>query len=105
MATLGLDDTARTVLLRMEQVPAVDATGLVALESALQQLQQRGCLTVITGLQAQPRRALANALITERPGILHIRDGVGEAMEELRRAGPDLSSTGATAGVEAGGSV
>jgi SulP family sulfate permease len=43
MATLGVVDTAKTVILRMNGVPMMDATGLVALESALAQLSKQRC--------------------------------------------------------------
>jgi SulP family sulfate permease len=84
IGTLGVVDTARTVILEMDQVPAMDATGLVALESALAQLHKRGCLTVITGLGEQPRRVLANAGIADRPGTLLLRDTLQVALAELR---------------------
>jgi SulP family sulfate permease len=84
MGTLGVVDKARTVILEMDQVPAMDATGLVALESALGDLKKRGCLTVITGLGAQPRRVLANAGIADQPGVLHLRDTLQGALAELR---------------------
>jgi SulP family sulfate permease len=85
MGTLGIVDKARTIILEMDQVPAMDATGLVALESALAQLHKRGCLTVITGLGAQPRRVLANAGIVDRPGSLLLRDTLQVALAELRQ--------------------
>jgi SulP family sulfate permease len=85
MGTLGIVDKAQTVILEMDQVPAMDATGLVALESALAQLHKRGCLTVITGLGTQPRRVLANAGISDRPGTLLLRDNLQVALAELRQ--------------------
>jgi SulP family sulfate permease len=86
MATLGIVDKATTVILRLDAVPAMDATGLVALESALAQLQRRGCLTIITGLQPQPRRVLANAHIADKPGVLLLRDDLETALTEARSA-------------------
>ena len=47
MSTTGVvADSTRTMILRMGNVPSMDATGLVALESALDQLQKRGCRTI-----------------------------------------------------------
>jgi SulP family sulfate permease len=83
MAALGIIEGARTVVLRMEAVPAMDATGLVALESALAELHKRGCLTIITGLQPQPRKVLEGAKIVETPGRLLIRDDVEAAIEAV----------------------
>ncbi len=53
---LGLVDRARAVVLRLDHVPAMDRAGLVALESALAELQQRGTLVAITGLQRNRRQ-------------------------------------------------
>jgi hypothetical protein len=65
------------------QVPAMDATWLVALESALAMLKKRGSLVVITGLQEQPQRLLANAGITDSPGTLLLRENLQVALREL----------------------
>jgi SulP family sulfate permease len=83
MATLGVVDKARAVILEMSGVPAMDATGLVALESALEQLRDRGCLCAIVGLQPQPQRVLANAGIVERPGVLILRADVDAVLQEI----------------------
>ena len=49
-----ISGVTKAVIFRMDQVPAMDATGLVALESALDQLDKRDILAIITGLQEQP---------------------------------------------------
>jgi SulP family sulfate permease len=91
VATLGVVARAKIVVLRMDKVPAMDATGLVALESALAQLNQRHCLAIITGLQPQPKRVLASARIQDRPGQLMLRDDLEAALleiEAIRRPPP-----------------
>ena len=45
----------KVLIVRLDHVPIMDATGLVALESAIAALTKRGCLTILTGLQTQPR--------------------------------------------------
>jgi SulP family sulfate permease len=85
MAALGVVDKATAVVLRMDGVPAMDATGLVALESALAELHKRGCLTIITGLQPQPRRVLGDAHIEDRPGQLLLRQDIAAALIEIER--------------------
>jgi SulP family sulfate permease len=83
MATLGIvDHKTTTVVLRLDGVPVMDATGLVALESALTELSHRGKKAIITGLQAQPRGLLQRARLLERPG-LQIRDSLGDVLREL----------------------
>jgi SulP family sulfate permease len=83
----------RVVILRLGMVPAMDATGLVALESALKKLRERSCFVVITGLQSQPAQLLQKAHIETTPGILAIAateaDAVGAARDFLRSPSPN----------------
>jgi sulfate permease, SulP family len=62
--------SAQVLMLDMQAVPAMDATGLVALESLLKRLAGSGILVQIIGLQDQPRGVLRKAGIEERPGVL-----------------------------------
>lgn len=65
-----------TVIIDLEDVPAVDVTGLVALEGAVKRMNSAGINVVLTGVQAQPRRALAKAGFDDAPGRLEISDDV-----------------------------
>ena len=58
----------KVLIIRLDHVPAMDATGLVALESALAQLSKNGCAAILTGLQPQPRRLLEKAGLEDKPG-------------------------------------
>ncbi len=84
MATLGIVGRARAVIIRMEGVPVMDATGLVALESALSELHKSGAQVYMIGLQAQPRQLLTNARQVEQPGKLMFRDSLDQALSELQ---------------------
>jgi SulP family sulfate permease len=53
-----VDPGTRVAIVRLEQVPAMDATALVALESALVQLRDGGVFTILCGLQEQPRKLI-----------------------------------------------
>jgi sulfate permease, SulP family len=92
MATLNqIAGRARVVILRMEHVPAIDATGLVALESALESLAGQKALAVFTGLRAQPLQVLQQAGIVEREGSLRICRDINEAVEAAERhIGPKI---------------
>jgi SulP family sulfate permease len=61
---------ARVVILVMDQVPVIDVTGLVALESAIEKLQKNGTFVVMAGVQPPPRAALEKAGLREEPGRL-----------------------------------
>jgi sulfate permease, SulP family len=61
----------KVLIVRLDKVPVMDATGLVALESAISTLTKNGCLTILVGLQLQP------AQLVERAGLQHGRSRVG----------------------------
>lgn len=85
MAALGVvDKNARAVVLRMDGVPALDSTGLVALESALDLLRAHRCMAVITGLRPQPEGALKKAEVEARHKVRFARD-LPEALALIER--------------------
>jgi SulP family sulfate permease len=56
----------KAVVLRMRDVPYLDATGLHALESAIQGLRKRGSHVMVSAIQAQPLDMM------ERSGAVHL---------------------------------
>ena len=70
----------KALILSLEAVPAIDVTGLVALESAISRLRQQGVLTLIAGARPQPLAALQRAGIREEPGGLRFCAGLEEAI-------------------------
>ncbi len=60
----------KVVILDLEDVPAIDATGLVVLEESLAKLGKRGIFVILAGLQVQPTKALAKAEIVPVEGRL-----------------------------------
>jgi SulP family sulfate permease len=61
----------RVVVLDLEDVPAIDATGIVNLRSAIDRLRSGGIAVLLVGLQAQPRTALAKAGLVGPGGVEH----------------------------------
>jgi SulP family sulfate permease len=62
----------KVFILRMRLVPVIDASGVHALEGLLERCQRRGIALVVSGLQSQPRRVLAQMHLHPREGALHI---------------------------------
>jgi SulP family sulfate permease len=90
-ALTQISGRVRVLILRMEHVPAIDATGLVALESALESLAEQKALAIFTGLRAQPRQVLQQAGIVEREGRLLICGDINDAVEAAdRHIGPKI---------------
>ncbi len=71
MATLDIAaERTKAVILLMDGVHAMDATGLVALESALAPLRKHECLAVLSNVRPQPMALLRKAGLVEREGLL-----------------------------------
>ena len=78
----AISGRARVVILDVHAVPAMDATGLVNLESALDRLEQEGVEVILTGVQPQPAGLLAKAGILEH-GVV-VCHSLEEAVERAR---------------------
>jgi SulP family sulfate permease len=82
----------KVVILDLENVPAVDATGIAHLESAVARLNDGGIKVILVGVQGQPLRALARAGWRNRKGRLRIfrsfERGVALARKTVAGAAP-----------------
>jgi sulfate permease, SulP family len=70
----------RVVILHMGGVPAMDVTGLVALESSIEKLHHTKHFVILSGVQGQPSRVLAKAGIRPIEGKLAICSSLEEAV-------------------------
>ncbi len=100
MSSLGaVSGRVAVLIMRLDHVPTMDATGLVALESAIAQLSKSGCVAILAGLQAQPQALLEKAQFQHRPWRLLIRPDLASALaaaEELvALAGASTAAGGA----------
>ena len=68
-ATSALRGTAtqiRAIIFLMENVPAMDMTGLVAFESAVKELSARGAQVHVVGLREQPAELLKKSEVLKK---------------------------------------
>jgi SulP family sulfate permease len=82
---LGGDDS-RVVVLALGSVPVIDASGLVALESACEKLQRLGKIVVITGPLPHPRSVFDKSNLE----VVHDRVFIAETLEEGLQLATDL---------------
>jgi SulP family sulfate permease len=87
----------RTVVLDVRDVPAMDATGLVNLESTLQRLHQSGVMVILGGLQPQPAGLLARAGIESEDGRLVLCESFDDAIALARLLVPALPAAAKSA--------
>lgn len=74
----------RCVVLNMTDVPTIDATGLVNLESAISRLHSMRVVVILAGVRGQPAEALERAEIVPVAGRLEIRPDLERAVALAR---------------------
>jgi SulP family sulfate permease len=75
----------RRFILRMRQVPMMDATGVVALTGFIRRCNRAGCEVLLTGTQAGPRSVLRQMGVVDRPGAVRFLDSFEAAVALIRR--------------------
>ncbi len=73
------------VLLDLSAVPAMDATGMVSLEAAVERLQALGVFIVLAGVQSQPMRVLARSGIHHRKEKIAVYRSMDRAVAAARK--------------------
>jgi SulP family sulfate permease len=79
-ALLAIRADARVVVLGLGRVPVIDATGLVALESALDQLQRLQRFVIIAGPLPHPRRVFERSELEVRLDHVLFANDVDQAL-------------------------
>jgi sulfate permease, SulP family len=78
------NDVPRIVIFRMRNVPAVDATGLHALEIMLDKFHRRGTQLILSGVQPQPMKVLYKAGFVDKIGLDNICGNIDVALTRAR---------------------
>ncbi|MDR1904529.1 MAG: STAS domain-containing protein [Treponema sp.] len=77
----GVAKKPSAFVLRMRDVPAVDSTGINALESFLTQCRRGKIELILCEIRSQPRKALEKAGFIEEIGAGNVRETLEEALE------------------------
>ncbi|MFN7784416.1 MAG: SulP family inorganic anion transporter [Lysobacterales bacterium] len=76
----------KVFILRLRQVPLIDASGVTALEAFLDRCQKMGTVVILSGLHGQPREILQRMDFGRHPNLLGLASGFDEALEMARAA-------------------
>lgn len=71
----------KVFILRLKHVPVMDATGLNALEHLKRQLDKRGTVLILSGLQDQPRSVLENSGFIQSIGEEYVQKHMYNAIK------------------------
>jgi len=74
---------AKTIVIDLDQVPVMDVTGLVALETAIQGVLSQGRKAVVAGLRPQPLSLIQKSEVLSS-GRVHLYKDVNEAISALQ---------------------
>ena len=75
----------KVLILRMRNVPAIDATGLRALEGVVKAAKRDGTVLLLSGIHKQPAAAMKKSGLIEKIGHANINKDIGRAIENARR--------------------
>jgi sulfate permease, SulP family len=75
----------RIVIFRMRNVPAMDATGLRALEITLDKFRRMGAQLLLSGVQPQPMEVLFKSGFVEKVGLDNICGNIDAALARARQ--------------------
>jgi len=74
----------KVLILRLRHVPAIDATGLRALEEMVDSTRRTGTLLLISGIHKQPAAALKKAGLTDKIGHDRVHKDIVHALDQAR---------------------
>ncbi|MEQ8764859.1 MAG: SulP family inorganic anion transporter [Planctomycetota bacterium] len=80
-----IERTPKVLILRLREVPAIDATGLRALEDLIDKTKRQGTALLLSGLHAQPLEALQKAGLFERIGKANAHPDIDHALDHARK--------------------
>ncbi|HET9929380.1 MAG TPA: SulP family inorganic anion transporter, partial [Polyangiaceae bacterium] len=82
IGNIGAD--VRVIVLALGQVPSIDATGFVALESSLNRLRVLGKQVILAGPLPQPHSVFDRANLPKHHNHVHFAASLDEALERAR---------------------
>jgi len=74
----------KIIIIRMRDVPAIDSTGIHALEQLLKETKKHGTHLVLSGVHTQPLMALAQAKFIGKIGEENVHGNIDDALDRAR---------------------
>ncbi len=79
-----VENPPKIVIIRMRDVPAIDSTGIHALEQLLKETKKHGTYLILSGVHTQPLMALAQAEFIEKIGEENVLGNIDDALDRAR---------------------
>jgi SulP family sulfate permease len=81
----GIERPPRVFILRMRRVPAIDATGMHALDEFHDKCRRQGTRLLLAGVHAQPMFALMKYGLVDKVGEQNLFGNIDDALNQARR--------------------
>lgn len=99
-AITGITDHIKAVILVMEEVPVMDVTGLVALESSVKKLISQKRTVYVAGVKKQPSQLIRKSDLVQYPNQVFILKTLEEAIALAKvKVAPPSTQTSTSAGL------
>lgn len=79
-----VENPPKVIIIRMRDVPAIDSTGIHALEQLLKETKKHGTHLVLSGVHTQPLMALAQAEFIGKIGEDNVHGNIDDALDRAR---------------------
>ena len=79
-----VENPPKIVIIRMRDVPAIDSTGINALEKLLKDTKKHGTHLILSGVHTQPLMALAQAEFISKIGEENVLGNIDDALDRAR---------------------
>ena len=80
----GLEKPPKVFILRMRRVPAIDASGLHALEEFYKKCKSQGTALILSGVHAQPLSAFIQVGFDKTVGMTNMFGSIDNALNRAR---------------------
>ena len=81
----GLERPPKVFILRMRRVPAVDATGMHALDEFQHKCRKQGTVLLLSGVHSQPIYAMTQYGLVDKIGMENMHGNIDEALNHARQ--------------------
>lgn len=79
-----VENPPKIIIIRMRDVPAIDSTGIHALEQLLKETKKHNTHLVLSGVHTQPLMALAQAEFIDKIGEANVHGNIDDALDRAR---------------------
>ena len=79
-----VENPPKIIIIRMRDVPAIDSTGIHAIEQLLKETKKHGTHLVLSGVHTQPLMALAQAGFIQKIGEENVHGNIDDALDRAR---------------------